>query len=1004
MNELFGIPMGSLLAVLVIATGTALGLVAVLALRNRVLFRLGVRNAARRRGRTILIVVGLLLGTTIVAAALTTGDTMSNTIRQSAVKSLGETDVVVSVRGAADDIPGDLGAATGTGYFLQEDADVIRDHLMPTGLVDGVEPVIIEQVAVQDPASGQTEPGVNLFATDPDRMKGFGEIKSVSGARVQLGDLSAGEVYLNRKASEELRAGVGDRMLIFTGERPAAVTVRDVVDYKGAGTADAALLMPLDHAQRLLGEEGLIKHVAVSNRGSGTEGVGLSDRVAAEIRSVDAKFNFNLEPTTVKADALENADKAGNAFTAFFTTFGSFSIAAGILLIFLIFVMLAAERRGELGIARAVGTRRSHVVQMFVFEGLAYDLAAAAVGALLGAAVAFGMVIVMAEAFGATDADAGLRLEYAVTLRSLLIAFTLGVLLTLVVVAFSAWRVSAMTISTAIRNLPEPTTPRRRRRWLLGGLGVGLGLLLTTQGWSGHSATPLMLGVSLVLIGLVPVLLALRVPTRLAYTASGLLIMTLWMIPWSWWEAVFGDLSMDFSAWIASGLMVVIGAVWVIMYNADVLLRAAMRTLGRIRALTPILRLAVAYPLSGRFRTGTILAMFTLVVFTLVTGAVSSGSFMNVMEDTSKTGGGFDIRAGTGAVRPITDLRAAIAASPTLRANDFTALGSQSVMAVDAKQMGAGRPYEKYMTRGLDRSFLERTTFHFGAIARGYGSDKEVWSALASTPGLAVADSFIVPRRDNFNFALSETDFRLSGFYFDDGTFNPIPVVIRDPQTQQTVKLTVIGILSDTAPWEMIGLTTAQDTLSRVFPGRAAPTIHYFTVAPGVDPDEEAARLETAFMGSGLEANSIQSVVDDAMAASVLFNRLIQGFLGLGLVVGVAALGVVTARAVVERRQHIGVLRALGFRRRMVEAVFLLESSFVALTAIVVGTGLGVLLGYEIVVDQRRQASWQGMELVVPWANLMVVYAAVYVVAVVATLAPALRAARIRPAEALRYE
>ena len=53
-----------------------------------------------------------------------------------------------------------------------------------------------------------------------------------------------------------------------------------------------------------------------------------------------------------------------------FTTFGSFSIAAGILLIFLIFVMLAAERRSELGIARAVGTRRSHLVQTFLFEGV----------------------------------------------------------------------------------------------------------------------------------------------------------------------------------------------------------------------------------------------------------------------------------------------------------------------------------------------------------------------------------------------------------------------------------------------------------------------------------------------------------------------------------------------------------------------------------------------------------------------------------------------------------
>ena len=55
--------------------------------------------------------------------------------------------------------------------------------------------------------------------------------------------------------------------------------------------------------------------------------------------------------------------------------------------------------------------------------------------------------------------------------------------------------------------------------------------------------------------------------------------------------------------------------------------------------------------------------------------------------------------------------------------------------------------------------------------------------------------------------------------------------------------------------------------------------------------------------------------------------------MGLGLVVGVAALGVITARSVVERRQQIGVLRAIGFQRRMVQLSFLLESSFIALTS-----------------------------------------------------------------------
>jgi putative ABC transport system permease protein len=106
----------------------------------------------------------------------------------------------------------------------------------------------------------------------------------------------------------------------------------------------------------------------------------------------------------------------------------------------------------------------------------------------------------------------------------------------------------------------------------------------------------------------------------------------------------------------------------------------------------------------------------------------------------------------------------------------------------------------------------------------------------------------------------------------------------------------------------------------------------------------------------------------------------------------------------VERRQQIGVLRAIGFRRRMVQASFLLESSFVALTAIVVGSGLGLLLADNIIRDTRQQPSWQDITLHVPWGNLAIIFAAVFAVALLATLAPALRASRIRPAEALRYE
>jgi putative ABC transport system permease protein len=877
----------------------------------------------------------------------------------------------------------------------------VDSALGDSGLVDGVTGAIVDQVAVQAPERRQSEPSVALFAADPARMDGFSPIVGSAGERLSLDELGPREVYLNQKAATELRVAAGDPVLVFaSGSGSTPARVRDVVRFEGAGTADAALLVPLATAQELFGHPGEIRAILVSNRGGATAGAALTDDVVARLQPLADGLGLEVEP--VKQDAIEAADEMGATFITFFTTFGTFSIAAGILLIFLIFVMLAAERRGELGIARAIGTRRGHLVEMFTFEGLTYDLLAAAVGALLGALFAFVMVLAMAKAFGAADADEGLQIEFAVSRRSLLIAFAIGLLLTLAVVAFSAWRVSAMTIAAAIRGLPEPASPRKRRRLVLALVGMAIGLLFVWSGLSSETATPVLLGVSLALMSLVPLLQLAGVSERLAFTACGLAVIVYLLLPWRWLEPVFGNLAMDFSTWIVSGLLIVVGTVWVIVFNADLLLGAAMSVLGRIPGLAPVLRMSMAYPLRARFRTGTTLAMFTLVVFTLVTGSVSNGSFVKSIS-VDDFGGGFQVRSGTVGAAPVDDMAAAVRAAPGIRTEDITFVGSQSVLAVEAKQLGTGRGYETYPVRGLDSSFLEHTTFGMGQLARGYGSEREVWDAMQTKPGLAVVDSYVVPRRDSWNFG-TVPDFALTGFYYEEGAFEPIPVEVLDKQTGATTKLTVIGILKDTAPWEMVGITTSQETLEQAFPGRVRPTIHYFGTAPGVDPGETAAKLESAFLGNGLEAQSIEEVVDDNVAANMTFNRLIQGFMGLGLIVGVAALGVISARAVVERRQQIGVMRAIGFRREMVQAAFLLESSFIALTAIVVGTALGLLLSWNIIDDQRRQPSWENLELHVPWLNLFVIFLVVYLVALLATLAPAVRASRIRPAQALRYQ
>src|SRR5919106_2392776 len=434
MNEVFGIPASALATAFAVALGVGLALVGLLALRDPVFVKLGLRNIPRRRGRSVLIVTGLMLGTAIIAAALATGDTMSSTIRSSVIRSLGPTDELVSVRGTdVESIA--VSESTQESWFSESAYRQIRSAVSGSPLVDGVAPAVIETVAVQDHTSRQNEPRVALFASDPAALASFAPIRSGS-ATVTLSELSAGEIYVNRDAADELSGAAGDRLLVLAGNRARAFRVKAVVEFDGAGTDGAAVLLPLAAAQDLLVRPGLIEHVLVSNRGDAEAGVKLSDEVERLLAPTLASLRLESDPE--KQDGLEIADAQGNAFMAMFTTFGSFSIAAGILLIFLIFVMLAAERRGELGIARAVGTRRGHLVQMFTFEGAAYDLAAA------------------------------------------------------LVVAVSAWRVSVMNISTAIRNLPEPPTGRRRRRFVLAAIAIALGALLIASGASSGTATPVM--------------------------------------------------------------------------------------------------------------------------------------------------------------------------------------------------------------------------------------------------------------------------------------------------------------------------------------------------------------------------------------------------------------------------------------------------------------------------------------------------------------------------------
>jgi len=125
----------------------------------------------------------------------------------------------------------------------------------------------------------------------------------------------------------------------------------------------------------------------------------------------------------------------------------------------------------------------------------------------------------------------------------------------------------------------------------------------------------------------------------------------------------------------------------------------------------------------------------------------------------------------------------------------------------------------------------------------------------------------------------------------------------------------------------------------------------------------------------------------------------LQAFLALGLAVGIAGLAVITIRNVSERRHQIGILRALGFQRGMVVSSFLIELTWISFLGILNGALVGIGFHYALYDRFLRE---EGASFVMPWAEISLIVFGAYLLTLIATIWPVLKAASISPAEALR--
>ena len=1034
MDELFGIPTERLMWILLAVFGAAVLILGLSALRNRVSFRMAARNLPRRSTQTVLVVLGLMLATMLFSASFTTGDTLTNSLRVESLKNLGQVDVEVQARGSGSSGPQQFGPSTSerAKYFDAGVAGDVGDRISDRDRVSGVAPAAIETVPVTATGSDLSEPSTDVLGLDESSMQGFDNLKSASGKTLSTSDLGKNEVYLSADAAGGLDVGKGDEVAATFAQKvdpsaapnappeapskafskapsaddagavpgavpvpqPSKLTVAGVYESGANPASSSSMVMPLEKLQQRVGEEGRINTVLITHEGPAIDGAAGTDATISALRPLLQENDLKADP--VKKDAIDQADSGGETFTSIFLLFGQFSVAAGVLLIFLIFVMLAAERKHELGIARAVGMRRGHLMRMFAFEGALYALLASALGSVAGVGVGWLMVRVIGKAF----AGSGFTIYFATRPQNVVIAFCLGMVLTFVVVLISSWRVSRLNVVRAIRDIPEPDKKGRSVRGVLLAIATPLaGAGLLWQGLQVDQTGLYMLGISLVIVGVALLARVLWVPERISFTVAGILLLGLWLLPFDFTPSGMNE---GIDLFFISGVMIVLAGVWVIIYNSDLLLGAVVAMFGSLRGMPPVLRAAVSYPMQARFRTGMTLAMFSLVVFTIVTMSFITAAFGSIFEDTDRLSGGFDVRADAGYAVPISDMDEALKDTKGVDQSDYTAVGTLSGVSVDARQKDTDRKAKTLFLQGVDSGYTENVSYGFKSKVAGYDTSNEVWTALRTEKNTAVISSDIAPSRSNFTVGDVQPAIKLSGFYGEDKTLpGDLYIEVEDPESGEARNLHVIGVLEDTAFFAP-GVTTSRATVNDLA-GTAVPAQGYqLGLKDGVDPGTAAKDLEKAFADNGLQAVSIKKEIEEGSTSQGLFNNLLMGFMGLGLLVGIAALGVIAARSVVERRQQIGMLRALGFQRGQVRLAFLIESSFVALLGIGLGVALGAALSVGIVDSFAAQIS--GISYTVPWGTLGVIVGLAYVASLLTTFLPARQASKVYPAEALRYE
>jgi putative ABC transport system permease protein len=266
-----------------------------------------------------------------------------------------------------------------------------------------------------------------------------------------------------------------------------------------------------------------------------------------------------------------------------------------------------------------------------------------------------------------------------------------------------------------------------------------------------------------------------------------------------------------------------------------------------------------------------------------------------------------------------------------------------------------------------------------------------------------IADAYVFAWKEGDDSVLATLGTKnavVSSNYAEDHDIAVGDTVTLRSTADRTAEITVVGTFEPPPFYPLIESVNVSTELFDSLYDRPRNRWTWANVA-GEPNDENRAQLEAAIAGfPDTQLETREQWVEREDEDINEFISFLYVMLTLAVFVSIFGMINTLVLSVYERTREIGMLRAIGMTRRQVRRMIRQESVITALIGAAIGLPLGIFLAALV----NRALSEYDVRFAIPWVQLAVLTFVAIVIGILAAIAPARRAAKLNPLEAIAYE